>query len=106
MLGDVFGGLGPYTLTFPYLNYLDNMTPDHTADVAFDGDLGPLAVSKETTVFLSTFWSFGLETLPTATDRTDVLSAFVSSCESLPPPDTDACLRTGYNFVVHDLPSM
>lgn len=87
--GTVFQGLGPYTLSFPYTNYTDAMTPDPMAEVAFVGDQGNAAVSYATGIFLTTFWSFGLETLPTEPDRLEVLLAFFQTCSAMPEPDSD-----------------
>jgi hypothetical protein len=87
--GTIFQDLGPYTLSFPYTNYTDVMTPDAAAEVAFVGDQGNAAVSNATGIYLTTFWSFGLETLPTEPDRHEVLSAFFLTCDAMPVPDSD-----------------
>jgi len=87
--GTVFSGLGPYSLSFPYTNYTDIVSPDATSEVAFQGNQGSIAVSKATGLYLSTFWSFGLETLPSAADHIDVVSAFLDACDTMPVPDSD-----------------
>jgi hypothetical protein len=87
--GTVFGGLGPYTLSFPYSNYTDVVTPDGTAEVAFAGNVGDIAVSKASGTYLTSFWTFGLETLPTTADRVEALSMFMQACNSMPQPDSD-----------------
>jgi hypothetical protein len=87
--GTVFGGLGPYSLSFPYTNYTDVVDPDGTGEVAFLGDVGNLAVSKASGIYLTTFLSFGLETLPTPADRVEVLSTFMQACDVMPEQDSD-----------------
>jgi hypothetical protein len=87
--GTLFEGLGPYALSFPYTNFTDDMTSVATAEVAFVGDQGGAAVSNATGTYLTTYWSFGLETLPTEPDRQEVLSAFFLTCDTMPVPDSD-----------------
>jgi hypothetical protein len=87
--GTVFGGLGPYSLSFPYTNYSDIVNPDGTAEVAFDGSVGDVAISKASGVYLTSFLTFGLETLPTVEDRVEVLSTFMQACDAMPQPDSD-----------------
>jgi hypothetical protein len=65
------------------------MAPAGPAEVAFTGDQGEAAIAHLTGIYLTTFWSFGLETLPTEPDRHDVLSAFFLTCDAMPVPDTD-----------------
>ena len=33
--GDVFGGLGTFTLSYPFVNYADVVSPDSSAETAF-----------------------------------------------------------------------
>jgi hypothetical protein len=79
--GDVFGGYGPYTLSYPFTNYSDEVNPDGTASVAFvddrDRDVGIL---KVTDVYKTTYWGFPFEAIPTPTDRQEAMSTFLGWC--------------------------
>jgi hypothetical protein len=85
----IFDGLGPYALSFPYTNLSDIVNATDDAESAFDGNLGGLGIANSSGSFLSSFWSFGLEALPEASDRADVLSAFLQACDTLPQQDGD-----------------
>jgi hypothetical protein len=87
--GSAFGGLGPFTLQFPYDNFTDDMVPDFSAEVAFDGSVGAAGLSVDAGSYRTSYWGFGLETLPTASDRQDTLGAFLSWCGGLTPVDRD-----------------
>jgi hypothetical protein len=86
-LGSVFSGLGPYVMDFPYSNFTDDLTPDATAEGAFEGTSGSIdafaGIHKDAGVYRTSFWSFGLETLPAAEGRESVLSAFLGWCAAL-----------------------
>jgi PKD repeat protein len=84
--GTVYGGLGPYTLDYPYWNWSDLVEPDITAEVAFNGDLGNAGVSKSTLTYLTTYLGFGFEAISDVLDRRDVLNAFFESCPDDPSP--------------------
>jgi len=79
--GGVFGGLGPYTLSYPFLNYTEEITPDGTASVAFvddqDRDVG---IFKSPEVYKTTYWGFPFEAIPTGADRQDAMGAFLNWC--------------------------
>jgi choice-of-anchor B domain-containing protein len=89
-VGPIFSGLGPYTLAFPYTNFTDALTPDATAAAAFSGTTGTAGVSKDSGLYRTTYWGFGLETLPTDGDRQTILAAFLSWCETLAAADGDS----------------
>jgi uncharacterized repeat protein (TIGR01451 family) len=77
----VFGGLGPYTLAVPYVgDYSDVLVPGAGAALAFAGDKGDAAVYKDAGRYRTTFWGFGLESLPNATARQDAMSRVVEWC--------------------------
>lgn len=61
---NVFAGLGPYTLSYPYSNYSDIVNPDASAQVAFTGNQGNSAVSYDSPEFQTAFFGFPLESLP------------------------------------------
>ncbi|MEW5988250.1 MAG: S8 family serine peptidase, partial [Chloroflexota bacterium] len=77
---NLFNGLGPYTLSYPFNNYSDKLTPDATATVAFRSTKGTAAVSKETATYLTAFLGFPWEALPTAADEQAILDRFLSNC--------------------------
>jgi hypothetical protein len=84
--GSVFGGLGPYSLEFPHINWSDVINPDATAELAFSGNMGNAAVSNATAIYLTTYLGFPLEAIPDVLDRRDILDAFIQSCPDDPPP--------------------
>ena len=71
--GSVFGGLGPYTLDYPFPNYSDRVRADETAEVAFNGNQAEAAVNKNTDVYRTVFFGFPFETLASAAERETVL---------------------------------
>ncbi|MGD8452053.1 MAG: C25 family cysteine peptidase [Phycisphaerae bacterium] len=71
--GSVFGGMGPYSLSYPFSNYSDTINADPDAEVAFTGNAGNAAVNKDTGAYRTTFWGFPFEALPTAEARATML---------------------------------
>lgn len=69
----VFAGMGPYTLTYPFSNFSDTIIPDATAAVAFTGNAGTSAISKDGGDYRSLFFGFPLEAISNTTDRRAVL---------------------------------
>ena len=68
----VFAGLGPYNLSFPYVNRSDHIAPDATAQIALMGDANggtSAAVHKETADYRTVFWGFPLEAIPTRSEQ-------------------------------------
>ncbi len=88
--GQVFGGLGPYSLAFPYSNFSDALVPDGSAQIAFSGSNGTAAVQKDTGYYRTVYAGFGLAGLPDDTARQDVLGQFLDWCEPLPTLDGDS----------------
>jgi len=88
--GSVFPGLGPYLLALPYSNYSDRVVPDGTSELAFEGTAGNAAVNKNTGLYRTSFWGFGLEGVPTGAEREQALSSFLGWCASLPGDDGDS----------------
>jgi uncharacterized repeat protein (TIGR01451 family) len=88
--GSIFGNLGgPYALNTPFsTNYHDSLVPDGTAETAFNGNQSPnsAAVSKDSGIYFTTFWGFPFEALPTASDRLNVMRAFLEKCGNIIPP--------------------
>jgi hypothetical protein len=90
--GSIFGGLGPYGLSnVPGGNdYSDNLSPDTSAEQAFDGGLfGPAGVNKDGGVYRTSFLGFQLERSG-ATGMQQTLSTFFSWCDGLPGVDGDS----------------
>jgi choice-of-anchor B domain-containing protein len=85
-----YAGQGPYAFAFPYTNYTDTLVADATALDAFSGDVGIAGIEKDTGVYRTSYWGFGLEALPTPADRQTALAAFLSWCDALPLLDGDA----------------
>ena len=85
---NVFGGLGPYTLSYPFINYSDTVNPDGQAQVAFLGDVGNAALSYDGELFNSVFLGYPFEAIPGLADRSAVMGRavdFFGGCE--PPAD-------------------
>ena len=85
-----FAGLGPYTLSFPYSNFSDTMTSNITGADAFAGDQGIAGIEKDAGYYRTSYWSVGLEALPTPAAREEVLGAFLAWCDALPTLDGDS----------------
>ena len=82
--GSVFGGLGSYTLSYPFSNYSDLVSPDATAEIAFEGDKGNAAVDKDGGIYHTAFLGFPFEAIAAAADRQQVMGAFLSWCVFTP----------------------
>lgn len=67
--GSVFAGYGPYTLSYPFTNFSDRISPDGTAEMAFNGNAGSAGLNKATAVYRTVFFGFPWEAIPTANDR-------------------------------------
>ena len=78
--GRLFQGLGPYDLDPPFSNHSDFVTPSPSAQVAWQGVDGPVALSKDTSTYTTTFWTIPLEALPTHQDRVEALQRFLDGC--------------------------
>ena len=88
--GTLFGGLGPYALSFPYTNYTDTLVADGAAEIAFSGSSGAAALNKDAGIFRTAFLSFGVEGLPTDAEREAVLGTFLGWCGELAALDGDS----------------
>ncbi len=82
--GSVYGGMGPYTLSFPFSNWSDRVTPDGTAELAFSGSAGDAAVNKDAGTYRTSFFGFPLEAL-SMSERMLVIDQAVSWCAPPPP---------------------
>lgn len=78
--GSVFGGMGPYFLSYPFTNWSDIINPDGTAETAFDGNFGSAAVDKDGGNYRTTFWGFPFEAVADVNDRMDLMSTTLGWC--------------------------
>jgi hypothetical protein len=81
---NVYNAFDDMTLTYPYTDYSDLLTPGGAGQTAFRGDQGTTnvgAISKRTPVYWTTFLSFGVETL-SPDNRAAVLGQFKSTCDA------------------------
>jgi len=78
--GSVYGGLGPYTLSYPFTDYSDTITPGNGGELAFDGNNGRDAGVDKAGGYHTTFLAYPLEAKNQA-GRTAVLNAFFNACE-------------------------
>ncbi len=84
--GSAFAGLGPYNLDFGvFSNWSDQVNPDASAEVAFDGDAGNAAVSNDGELYRTTYWGFPFESLPGAAAREEAMQAYLDWCGELFP---------------------
>ncbi len=74
---DVYAGLGPYTLAYPFTNYSDRLTPAAGAATAFNGNQGSAAVRSGT--HSAIFLGYPFEALPAA-GRTPVMQTTLNWC--------------------------
>jgi serine protease AprX len=81
--GSVFGGMGPYALSYPFTNYSDIINPRQT--LAFSGDQGDAGVINEATGYHTTFWGFPFEAISDLDDRIDLLQTIFDWCSGLEP---------------------
>jgi hypothetical protein len=79
--GSVFGGLGPYSLSYPFTDYSDPITPGGSGELAFDGNNGSgAAVNKDNGTYRTTFWVFPWEAIGTAGGREEALQTVIDWC--------------------------
>lgn len=81
--GTLFTGFGPYSLSYPFSNFSDRITPGANGQVIFSGSLGNAAISKDSGVYRSSFWGFPLEAVPAAADRAALMNVMVTWCGQL-----------------------
>ena len=79
--GEVFGGLGPYSLSFDFVNWSDRISPNGSADLAFSGNLGDAGISKDNGSYQTAFLGFPLEAVPPL-GRQEIMGSFLGWCRS------------------------
>ncbi|GJM23954.1 MAG: hypothetical protein DHS20C16_03690 [Phycisphaerae bacterium] len=94
--GGIFSGLGPYSLSHPFTDYSDTVTPSGTGEVAFTGNNGNAAVTNTTGDHTAVYMAFPFESIPSA-GRLEVMTTILGMCEPDDPFEGyDACM-TGPN---------
>jgi subtilisin family serine protease len=79
--GSVFGGLGPFTLNYPYTDYSDELNPGGSAETAFIGtNAVEGAVNKDNGTYRTAFLSFPFDVIVGEANRVTVLQAFTDWC--------------------------
>ena len=81
--GVIFGGLGPYTLDYPFYNFSDTLTPGDGAEAAFIGDQGVAAVARAAAGYRTAFLAFPLEAVADEEDRRLLIERFLDACALL-----------------------
>ena len=81
--GSAFSGLGPYTLSYPFFNFSDQISPAAGAESAFFGNQGNAAVSRIGPNHRTIYLGFPFEALPTAQARQDVMAAALDYCATI-----------------------
>ncbi|HKQ50154.1 MAG TPA: S8 family serine peptidase [Phycisphaerae bacterium] len=87
---NVFSGLGPYTLSYPFANFSDRISPNETALLAFSGNAGTppqAAISKDSGAYRTVFFGYPWEAIPTPAGREAVMQRvldwFTPQCGNL-----------------------
>jgi M6 family metalloprotease-like protein len=78
--GSVFSGLGPYSLSYPFTNYSDLVSPAAAAETGFSGNKGSAAVDKMGGGYRTAFLGFPFEAISALSDRQQVLGGFLNWC--------------------------
>ncbi len=79
--GSVFGGLGSYSLNYPFTDYSDTVSPDGSAELAFNGNNGNGgAVNKDSGTYQTVFTSFPWEAIGSPADRLEVMETIIDWC--------------------------
>ncbi len=83
---NVFSGLGPYGLSYPFTNYSDIVNPDAQGKVSFNGNQGNAAVSYDGTSFNTVFFGYPFEAISSLTNRSAVMQRAVEFFGGCEPP--------------------
>ena len=86
----LFTGFGPYFLSFPYTNGADRLLHDATAMGAISSGSGMTAITKDTAVYRTNLWGFGLEGIPGQSNHQGLLAQWLGWCDALTTIDGDA----------------
>lgn len=86
---EAFDGLGPYSLTYPFYNFSDALTPSATASVVLMGDQGVTGVANSNGIFNTTLWAFPFEAISTEAERQELLGAALQWCQTKSDANTN-----------------
>ena len=81
--GSIYSFLGPYSLLYPFTDFSDIVSPDGTAEIAFQGttpNTNPAGVYKNSGYYKTTFLGFPLEAIPSPFEQAQVVSRFLRDC--------------------------
>lgn len=78
--GSPFGGLGPYSLNYPFSNFSDTVVPGNGGVEAFTGNAGISATVKLAGTYSTVWTTFPLITVPTTAEQLEILLAFMGTC--------------------------
>ena len=109
-----FSGLGPYTLSYPVINWSDAVNPDGITSggetvTAFSGNAGSAAIYKISKAYSyrTSFWGFPFEAIPTAADRAEAMQRVYAFCHPrvllVDDDDNSPDVRSYYTDVLNTL---
>jgi len=81
-VGEAFSGVGPYSLSYPFYNFSDVLSPTAGVSVALQGDKGSAGLLVDTGVYKTTLWAFPFEAVSPAADRAELLEHTLAWCRS------------------------
>jgi subtilisin family serine protease len=85
-VGEAFEGLGVYSLSYPFFNFSDALTPGASAVAILDGDQGTAGLAVANGVYKTSLWGFPFEAIASAAEREALLSASIDWCHSEAEP--------------------
>jgi len=75
---NIFAGLGQYALTYTFTNRSDKVNPvKNVSFPGFKGNAGVMGITYQTGSFLTGYFGFPIEAIPSQADRQAVLSRFL-----------------------------
>jgi len=81
-VAEAFDGLGPYSLSYPFFNFSDALTPNAFASVMLEGDQGTAGIALNKGQFKTSLWGFPFEAIATAAERQALINAAIEWCGS------------------------
>jgi subtilisin family serine protease len=79
-VGQAFEGLGVYSLSYPFFNFSDVLTPGPSAVAILEGDQGTAGLAVANGIFKTSLWGFPFEALALPAEREELLSAAINWC--------------------------
>ncbi len=94
--GGVFDGLGPYSLSYPFTNFSDTVTPSAgVSTTTFTGDAGSASIRKAVAAYRTHFIVFPWEAISLEADRVAVLDRLLDDCADVTNVIFDDGFETG-----------